>query len=81
MAAPGEASSTQTTNGRMRDGRMHDVIRFFRAYPQALVLLVVCLVLGIGTFLAIIFGLLSAGSTQTSGEPSGVVTAVYSGLW
>lgn len=46
---------------------------FFRENPQVLVLLVVCLVLGIGTFLAVIFGLLSAGNQPVTGEPSGAV--------
>ena len=52
---------------------MQDVKNFFRANPQVLVLLVISLVLGLGTFLAVIFGLLSAGSVTTNGEPSGVV--------
>ena len=28
---------------------------------------------GVGTFLAVIFGLISAGSTRGTGEPSGVI--------
>lgn len=52
---------------------MQDVKNFFRANPQVLVLLVISLVLGLGTFLAVIFGLLSSGSVTTNGEPSGVV--------
>jgi hypothetical protein len=55
---------------------MHDVIRFLRANPQVLVLLIICLVLGIGTFLAVIFGLLAAGSSKTTGEPSGVIAVL-----
>ena len=55
---------------------MRDVSNFFRANPQVLVLVVICVVLGLGTFLAVVFGLLSSGSTTTSGEPSGVVTLV-----
>lgn len=54
---------------------VHDVVKFFRANPQVLVLLVVCLVLGIGTFLIVIFGLISTGSTTTTGEPEGWITA------
>jgi len=50
---------------------MQDVIKFLRANPQVLVLLVICLVLGIGTFLAVIFGLVTAPTDQTTGEPSG----------
>jgi hypothetical protein len=56
---------------------MHDVVRFFRANPQVLVLLVICLVLGVGTFLAVILGLFAAGSSTTTGEPSGVVAALH----
>jgi hypothetical protein len=52
---------------------MRDIVRFFRANPQVFVLLVICLVLGMGTFLAVIFGLISSDSNTTSGEPSGAV--------
>jgi hypothetical protein len=52
---------------------MRAVVKFFRANPQAFALFLVCLILGVGTFLAVMFGLLSAGSTTTSGEPAGVV--------
>lgn len=52
---------------------MSELRRFLRANPQALVLLLVCLILGIGTFLAVVFGLVSAGGGNVSGEPSGVV--------
>jgi hypothetical protein len=53
------------------------MVKFFRSNPQALALLVICLVLGLGTFLAVIFGLISAGSTTTNGEPSGVILALH----
>jgi hypothetical protein len=56
---------------------MQDVIRFLRSNPQVVVLLVICLVLGIGTFLAVIFGLLTAPSGQTTGEPSGAVLGAH----
>jgi hypothetical protein len=46
---------------------MHDMRAFFRANPQVLVLVIVCLVLGLGTFLAVVFGLLTAGSSRTTG--------------
>lgn len=52
---------------------MQAVIKFLRANPQAFALLVICLVLGIGTFIAVIIALLTAGSDQTTGEPSGVI--------
>jgi hypothetical protein len=52
---------------------VHDLRAFFRANPQVLVLVIVCLVLGLGTFFAVVFGLLTAGSSKTTGEPSGVI--------
>jgi hypothetical protein len=52
---------------------MQQLVRFFRENPQVLVLAIVCLVLGIGTFLIVVFGLVSAGTTQVSGAPSGLV--------
>ena len=53
---------------------MRDVVKFFRANPQVFVLLLICLVLGLGTFLAVLFGLITAGpSAKTTGEPSGTI--------
>jgi hypothetical protein len=52
---------------------MHDFRRFFKANPQVLVLLLICLVLGIGTFLAVVFGIVTSKSTTATGEPSGSV--------
>ena len=51
---------------------MAEMRQFFRDNPQVLILLVICLVLGIGTFLAVIFGLIGAGSLKSTGEPSGL---------
>jgi len=56
-----------------RTSTRDDVKPFFRENPQVLVLLVICVVLGLGTFLAVIFGLMTSGSTTTDGEPSGVI--------
>lgn len=53
---------------------MQSVRRFFRANPQALVLLIVCLVLGIGTFVVVVIAVGESGSGTPSGEPSGAVT-------
>jgi hypothetical protein len=53
------------------------VREFFRANPQVLVLLVVCLVLGIGTFVAVLIALATAGSDQTTGEPSGAILGAH----
>jgi hypothetical protein len=52
---------------------MQDMIRFFKANPQVLILLLICLILGLGTFLAVIFGLASSGPGHVSGEPSGAI--------
>jgi hypothetical protein len=52
---------------------MQQLVDFFRKNPQVLALLIICLVLGLGTFLAVIFGLISSGSTRATGEPSGVI--------
>ena len=55
--------------------RMQDLRRFFKANPQVLVLLIICLVLGLGTFLAVVFGVVtSKNPTTASGEPSGSLT-------
>ena len=47
--------------------------QFFRENPQVLILLIICVVLGVGTFLAVILGLIGAGSLKTTGEPSGLI--------
>jgi hypothetical protein len=52
---------------------MRGIRDFLRANPQVFVLLIICVVLGVGTFIAVFFGLLTAGSTNTNGEPSGVI--------
>jgi hypothetical protein len=53
---------------------MHNLIAYLRDNPQALVLLIVCLVLGLGTFVVVLIALITSGSTKTTGEPSGVIT-------
>ncbi len=55
---------------------MRQLVAFFRQNPQVFVLLVICVVLGLGTFFAVIFGLITAGSSRTTGEPSGVIGVV-----
>jgi hypothetical protein len=55
---------------------MHDLRRFFKANPQVLVLLIICVVLGLGTFLAVVFGVVTSKTPTTpSGEPTGRVPA------
>lgn len=46
---------------------------YLRANPQALVLLVICLVLGLGTFVAVLIAIAGSGSTTTDGYSSGAV--------
>jgi hypothetical protein len=55
---------------------MHNLVNYFRSNPQAFVLLVICLVLGLGAFIAVLIALASAGSTTGTGEPSGVIFAL-----
>jgi hypothetical protein len=50
---------------------MRDVRRYFRENPQVLVLLLICLILGLGTFLVVLFGIASSGPGHVTGEPSG----------
>ena len=52
---------------------MQAVIKFLRANPQVGVLLVICIVLGLGTFIAVIVALVTASTDQTTGEPSGAI--------
>ncbi len=51
-----------------------------RANPQVLVLLLICLILGLGTFLAVMFGLATAGNSTTNGEPSGVIWLAHAAV-
>lgn len=59
---------------------MQGVIKFLRANPQALVLLVICVVLGLGTFIAVLVALATAPSDQTTGEPSGLILGAHAAL-
>ena len=47
---------------------MNGLVRYFRTNPQAFVLLVICLVLGLGTFIVVLIALATAGSTTTNGR-------------
>jgi hypothetical protein len=88
----GGAASAGGRNGQVRNGRGevggsgererpgNPVIAYLRANPQATVLLVICIVLGLGTFLAVVVALLTAGSDQTTGEPSGVIFAAHAAV-
>jgi hypothetical protein len=52
---------------------VQSLIRFFRANPQVFVLAVICVVLGLGTFIAVLIALAGSSSGTPSGEPSGVI--------
>ena len=52
---------------------MRALSRFFRANPQALILLVICVVLGLGTFIAVLIALGQSGG-GTPIYPSGVIS-------
>ena len=46
---------------------------YIKQNPQVAVLVFIALVLGIGTFVAVLVALATSGSLTTNGEPSGVV--------
>src|SRR5581483_3335052 len=71
--ARGNGSRGDGTRGDATRPARHPVASFFRANPQVFVLLIICLVLGLGTFFAVLFGLVTAHSDQTTGEPSGAI--------
>jgi hypothetical protein len=52
---------------------MGQMARYFRANPQVFVLAVICVVLGLGTFIAVMIALATAGSSSTTGDPSGSI--------
>jgi hypothetical protein len=52
---------------------MRAAIQFFRANPQVFLLLVICVVLGLGTFVAVLIALAGASNGTPSGEPSGAI--------
>ena len=52
---------------------MGAVWKYLRSNPQVLLLLLICVILGLGAFIAVLVGLLSAKSGSTTGEPSGAI--------
>jgi hypothetical protein len=58
---------------------MQGLLRYFRANPQAAVLLAICLVLGLGTFVAVLIAIAGSSNGTPTGEPSDVIWAL-SGL-
>jgi hypothetical protein len=59
---------------------VRSVAAFFKANPQVLILLIICVVLGLGTFIAVLFGVASSGSTTTDGYSSGTLLSPLVGL-
>jgi hypothetical protein len=56
---------------------MHDVIRFLKENPQAAILLAICVVLGVGTVIALMIASLTpTADTGSSGGDAGVVMAI-----
>ena len=53
---------------------MRGMAKFFRSNPQALVLLIICIVLGLGTFIAVLISLAQHSNGSLNGEPSGLIT-------
>ena len=53
---------------------MHNIIEFFRRNPQALALLIICVVLGIGTFIAVLIAIAGSSTHTGPGYPNGAVT-------
>jgi hypothetical protein len=53
---------------------MSDLVRYFRANPQVFLLLIICVVLGLGTFIAVLIAIAGAGSGTPTGEPSGAIS-------
>lgn len=59
---------------------MQGVIKYFRANPQVFVLLLIVVILGLGTFLAVLISLVTTPSDQTTGEPSGAIMGAHATL-
>ncbi len=54
--------------------------QFFKENPQVLILVIITVLLGVGTFIAVIVGLFDAGTGQSTGEPSGWLGAWHAAL-
>jgi hypothetical protein len=56
---------------------MHDIVQFLRSNPQAAILLAICLVLGVGTLIALLIGVLSSGPTPSSSNSDSGAVALF----
>ncbi len=52
---------------------VHDIRQFFRANPQALLLLLITVVLGLGTFIAVLISIAGSGNGTPDGEPTDAI--------
>src|SRR5581483_3559991 len=68
---PERGGRTHTSSAGTIEQLVHDLVRYLRANPQVLVLLVICVVLGLGTAIVVLYGIVSSGSTTTTGQPDG----------
>jgi len=59
---------------------MQGVIRYFRANPQVFILLVICVVLGVGTFVAVLIALATTPNGQPTGEPSDLILGAQAAM-
>ena len=59
---------------------MRDVWQYLRANPQVLVLLLICLILGLGTFFIVLFGIAASGPGHPTGEPEGAIVLAHVGM-
>jgi F0F1-type ATP synthase membrane subunit c/vacuolar-type H+-ATPase subunit K len=73
-AATATAAPTAWPAGVAPSQVMRAMAKYFRANPQVFVLFVICVVLGLGTFIAVLIALAQAGpNASPTGEPSGVI--------
>ncbi len=49
--------------------------RYFKANPQVFLLVVICVVLGLGTFIAVLIAIGGSGGGTPSGEPADAISA------
>jgi hypothetical protein len=69
-------ASTGAQGRRTLGPPMHNIIDFFRRNPQALVLLIICVVLGIGTFIAVLISIGGSSTRTGPGYPNGALTGL-----
>lgn len=63
--------------GRATICGVRGVATFLRENPQVLILLIICVMLGLGTFVVVLLGVASSGSTTTNGYPQDVILGAH----